>query len=185
MSKNLMKNYAEPPSGRVILIFEGAIFSQCNHPFYCSFRQTVFKPVFVFQIGPILVVRVKIWALPTILMKNGKIVRKDEFDSSKEASWCTERNAKNRSTQQWKVSEKIKKNPQKLLFLTKIAKSGNFFKSFSWLFQKPYFVESLGFLRCIQCIKALLLSYQNQLFWQFYGFSLKWWVGGSIFNAYH
>ena len=144
MSKDLMKNYAEPPSGRVILIFEGAIFSLCNHPFYCSFRRTVFKPVFVFKIGPILVVRIKIWPLPTIFMKNGKIVRKDEFDSSKEASWCTERNTKNRSTQQWKVSEKNKKNLQKLLFLTKIAKSV-FFYRFFLIFSETVLCRELGF----------------------------------------
>ena len=45
---------------REILIFEGTIFSLWNHPFYCSFRLSVFKTVFVFMIGPILVVRVKI-----------------------------------------------------------------------------------------------------------------------------
>ena len=43
---------------REILIFEGAIFSLWNHPFYCSFCRSVFKTVFVFKIGPILVVRV-------------------------------------------------------------------------------------------------------------------------------
>ena len=45
---------------REILIFEGAIFSLWNHPFYCSVRRADFKNVFVFKIGPILVVRIKI-----------------------------------------------------------------------------------------------------------------------------
>ena len=44
---------------REILIFEGAIFLIWNHPFYCLFRQSVFKTVFVFKIGPILVVGIK------------------------------------------------------------------------------------------------------------------------------
>ena len=45
---------------REILIFEGAIFSLWNHPFYCSFCRADFKTVFVFKIRPILVVRAKI-----------------------------------------------------------------------------------------------------------------------------
>ena len=40
---------------REILIFEGAICSLWNHSFYSSFCQTVFKTVFVFKIGRILV----------------------------------------------------------------------------------------------------------------------------------
>ena len=35
---------------REILIFEGAIFSLWNHSFYCSFRRSVFKTVFVFKL---------------------------------------------------------------------------------------------------------------------------------------
>ena len=45
---------------RVMLIFEDVIFFIWNHPFYCSVRCADFKNVFVFKIGPILVVRIKI-----------------------------------------------------------------------------------------------------------------------------
>ena len=45
---------------REILILEEAIFSLWNQLFYCLFCRSVFKTVFVFKIGPILVVRVKI-----------------------------------------------------------------------------------------------------------------------------
>ena len=45
---------------RVILIFEGAIFSPWNHPFYCWFRRAYFKTVFVFKIEPILVIHNKV-----------------------------------------------------------------------------------------------------------------------------
>ena len=38
-----------------------------------------------------------------------------------------------------------------------------FFYSFSWFFQKWDIVETRGFLRCNQCIKALHLSYQMTL----------------------
>ena len=35
------------------------------------------------------------------------------------------------------------------------------FGSFSWFFQEQYIVESWDLLRCIQCIRTFLLSYQN------------------------
>ena len=47
-------------SGRVMLIFEDRIFFIWNHLFYCLVRRADFKNVFVFMIGPILVVRIKI-----------------------------------------------------------------------------------------------------------------------------
>ena len=46
--------------GRESFIFEGAIFSLWNHPFYCAVCRPDLKTVFVFMIGPILLVRVKI-----------------------------------------------------------------------------------------------------------------------------
>ena len=45
---------------RESLIFEGVIFFLWNHPFYCAVCRPDLKTVFVFKIGPILVVRVKI-----------------------------------------------------------------------------------------------------------------------------
>ena len=45
------------------------------------------------------------------------------------------------------------------------------FSQFLRCFQKRYFIRSWGFLRCIQCIKTLLLSYQNQLSHNFSDFS--------------
>ena len=55
----------------------------------------------------------------------------------------------------------------------KTGKTGNFWQfwpfltiwaGFSWFFHKQDFAESWGFLRCIQCIKTLLLRYQYQQF---------------------
>ena len=45
----------------------------------------------------------------------------------------------------------------------KTPKKQYFLELFSWFFQKLTFVKSWGLLRCIQCIRTLLLSYQNQL----------------------
>ena len=76
------------------------------------------------------------------------------LDSSKEASWCTECNAKDLSSLQCTVPEKI----------TKTAKNTHFFKNaifwsfFSRFIQERYIAESLGLLRCIQCTKTWLLS---------------------------
>ena len=85
-----------------------------------------------------------------------------DFDSSKQGSWCTECNAKKRNSVQTTIFEK---NQERLL------KNGLFnpkmrflpvFGTISWFFQKWYFIKSFGFLRCIQCTKTLVLSYQNQ-----------------------
>ena len=43
-----------------MLIFEDAIFSIWNQSFYCSFRRADFITVFVFKIGPFLVVGITI-----------------------------------------------------------------------------------------------------------------------------
>ena len=61
------------PCSREMLIL-GAIFSLWNHPFYCAVCHPDFKTVFVFKIGPILVVQPIITPPPK--MKNGKIVKK-------------------------------------------------------------------------------------------------------------
>ena len=37
-----------------------------------------------------------------------------------------------------------------------------FFKGFSSFIEERYIAESWGLSRCIQCIRTLLLSYQNQ-----------------------
>ena len=60
----------------------------------------------------------------------------------------------------WKKSRKTSK---KYHFWPKLPKMV-IFLGFSWFFQKPYYVESWGFLCCVQCIETLLLSYQNQFF---------------------
>ena len=52
-----------------------------------------------------------------------------------------------------------------------------FLGSFSWFFQERCFVESCGFLRCVQCPKTLNLSYQKQHLEIFSNFSPK---GGSL-----
>ena len=157
---------------REILIFEGAIFLIWNHPFYCLFRQSVFKTVFFLKIGPIIGVRVKIWPPPPpIIMTNGKIAKKVDFDSSKKVLDAL--NATQEAPALYKVRflKKSRKSCKKYHLLTKLPKMV-IFGGFSWFFQKPHFVESWGFLCCVQCIKTLLLSYHNQLFWQFYRLSL-------------
>ena len=51
-----------------------------------------------------------------------------------------------------------KKNLKQITFKKKMG----IFGSFSLFFQERYIVESWGLLRCIQCIRTLLLSYQKQ-----------------------
>ena len=118
---------------------------------------------------------------PPILKKNGKIVKKVDFESSKAASGCTECYAKNHCSLQSMISAKIKKNLKNNYHFGRFWSKNVIFGGFSWFVQKPFIVEWYVFLRCVQCIKTLLLSYQNHLYWQFYCFSLKWW-GGKIFT---
>ena len=80
-----------------------------------------------------------------------------EFDSSNEAFWCTDYNAKNPSALQSPV---LKKKSRKIApndYFSKIR----IFCTFSWFFKKWELAESWGFLRCNQFIKTLHLSYQT------------------------
>ena len=72
-------------------------------------------------------------------MKNLIFLPKAVFDSSKEASWGTERKAKTPSSYQSMVSEKIKKYLHKRLFLAVLVKNGHFWCFF---FQKPYLLKN-------------------------------------------
>ena len=68
------------------------------------------------------------------MVKNLNFLPNVDFDSSKEASWCTERNAKNHRSLPSIVTEKIKKNPQnvpKMDFFGKFEFFGGFFLIFS------------------------------------------------------
>ena len=58
--------------------------------------------------------------------------------------------------------KKSRKTSKNYLFWQKLQKRP-IFQGFSWFFPKPYFEKTWGFLRCIQCIRTLLLSYQNPL----------------------
>ena len=93
------------------------------------------------------------------MMKNLKNCLKTVFDSSKEASWCTECNAKKSHVFTkygfYKNQEENFKNCGFGPFLVKMST----FWGFSWFFQKPYFVRSWGWG---QCIRTLLLCYQEQ-----------------------
>ena len=65
--------------------------------------------------------------------------------------WCTDHTAKNLSSLQSPISEKIKKYHKKWAFLKKMV----IFGGFSWFIQKWDFAElsrELRFLRCNQCI---------------------------------
>ena len=95
-------------------------------------------------------------------VKNWRNCRNDDLDSLKEGFWRTECNAKNISSLRSTISEKIKKNQLKMVKNGQNGKKLPFWADFSWFFQKWYFTESWGFLRCIQCIKTLLLSHPNQ-----------------------
>ena len=63
-------------------------------------------------------------------MKNIKNVQKMLFDSSKEASWCTECNAKTPRFLQGTVSKKIKKTLQKWPFFAVLVKNVYFMRVF-------------------------------------------------------
>ena len=63
-------------------------------------------------------------------MKNMKKCPKDVFDGPKEASWCTECNAKNPSSLQSMDSEKNRNNLQNYTVLTKNTKNGKFWRFF-------------------------------------------------------
>ena len=107
------------------------------------------------------------------MVKNQKNCPMVVFDSSKWPSGCTERNAKNLSSLWNTISEKIQNNRQKW---PKIAKLCNF-GGYSVFFQKWYLTKRQGFLRCVQCIKTFILSYQKQLFEKIYNFHYK---GGPL-----
>ena len=65
------------------------------------------------------------------------------FDSSKEASWCTECNAKTPSCLQGTDSEKNRNNLQKYSSLTKNTKKGNFLM-FYLIFSVTIFFKEMG-----------------------------------------
>ena len=129
----------------------------------CSSIPAIFKTVLVFWFQPFLVVRVHfdppyIIRVPLLDKKKRKNCPILDFDSSKEASWRTEVNVKNLSALQNIISEKIKKNLEKLAFFAILAKN-----SFFWSFFLIFSERILWKERCIQCIRTLLLSYQNPL----------------------
>ena len=84
------------------------------------------------------------------------------FDSSKEASWCTECNAKTPAAYKVWFLKKSRITSKNIHFLPKLPKMV-IFGGVSRFFETPYFVKSWGFLRCIQWIKILLLSYQKPI----------------------
>ena len=95
--------------GRCLFLKE-PIFPYWTICFIVQLVTLISKQFFVFQIGPILVVHAKINPPPS-LKKKVNYKKNVDFDSSKEASWCTERNAqlftKNRF---WQNEEKPPKN---------------------------------------------------------------------------
>ena len=59
---------------------------------------------------------------------------------------------------------KNQEKPQKMtIFFSRFGLKWVFYEVFLGFFQKPYFVKLWGFLRCIQCIGTLLLSYQKHI----------------------
>ena len=79
-----------------------------------------------------------------IMVKILKNYSKAVFDSSKEAFWCTERNAKDPISLKRTVTEKIKKNLPKIPFLVFLVKIGSFWRLFL-IFSESVFCKELGF----------------------------------------
>ena len=84
-----------------------------------------------------------------LMVENLKSCRIVDFDSSKEGSWCTECNTINLCSLQSNVPD----------FIYFYDHFWQFFLIFS---EMVHCRELRFFLRCIQCCKTLLLSYQNQ-----------------------
>ena len=76
------------------------------------------------------------------MVNNLKKIPNFDFDSSKEASWGTERNAKNHKSLPSTVTEKIKKNHQNV-------QTNCIFGGFSWFSQLQYLAKTYVFLRCV------------------------------------
>ena len=66
-----------------------------------------------------------------------------------------------------KKMKKILQNDHFWLFWLKMGTLWGF----TWFFQKSYFVQTWNFLRCIQCIRTLILSYQKHILATFSDFS--------------
>ena len=120
------------------------------HMYSWSICNSVHKNISVFDFWPILVFLGHPKSQGPILMAKSEKLSDYWF-----------RYLKRRVLMHWMqstISEKIKKNWQKIAFFEKMVIFGNF----SGFFQKRFFAERWGFLRCIQFIKTLLLSYLNQ-----------------------
>ena len=166
---------------RVIFIEKCSCGSNRHVP-RCFTSHAIFKTLFVFWFRLFFIGEGTFWP-PSFLRvpplgKKIYICQIVDFDSSKEASWCTACNGKKKSQllakYGFRKNKKIKL--QKLPFMAILAKS-SIFLCFSWFFQKWYFAKHCGFLRCIQCIRTLLLSYQNTKLDNFFRFSSK---GGTL-----
>ena len=96
------------------------------------------------------------------------------FDSSKEASWCTECKSKNPSSLQSMVSEKKSRKSSKNTHFNQNSQNLQFFKGFSWFDQKPYSVMCWGLLHCIQ--------WSGRFFW---AIKNSFWTIFQIFHHHH
>ena len=95
------------------------------------------------------------------MIKNLKNVLKLFLIAQKKRPEALNAIQKKPSSLQGMVSKKNKKNP-KIPILIKTAQSGNFLRVVL-TFSETLACKDLVFLPCIQCIRALLLSYQKQL----------------------
>ena len=86
------------------------------------------------------------------------------FDSSNEAFWCTDYNAKNPTSLQGPISKKNQEKPQKIVIFEKWL----FLTIFLDFLQNGTLQRAGIFLRCIQCIKTLHLIYQTPPYDDFY-----------------
>ena len=107
-----------------------------------------------------------VWGMPQgpstkVKIENHRMVL---FDSSNEASWCTDYNAKKLELISMNVLEKMRLDRQK--GPTKFEP----FYSFSWFFPKWYLKQSKFLHHCTQCIKTLHISlqtpYEHEQFWK-------------------
>ena len=107
------------------------------------------------------------------------------FDSSNEALWCPDYNAKKPSSLPGPISLKIKKKRKNMVIFEKWS----FWAIFLDFFQNGTLQSAGVFLRCNQCIKTLCLSYQTSPFGDFHFLAYNGFlrfcrplVGGSKIN---
>ena len=106
------------------------------------------------------------------MMKNLKNCSKFFFTAQKKRLDALNATQKTSAYNKIQCLEKSRKTFKKLPFFAVLAKSGNFW-SFIFIFSKTVLSLELWFLHFVQCMKALLLSYQKLFLEKFQTFHHK------------